>query len=292
MAVTPATEDEIGQALALIRAEQVVPARGTAYLSALPAALEVGLERLYQPWRRTLRVALDAHGTVVGASLVAWDIALDRAWVSGPWVSGSDEQWAAHAEDLLDAALDQVPEGITDVEVSACTLNGRLGALVGARGWRAAEPDLVFSITREGAAGWSTTDPERVRPATTADIPLVQLMHEAEFPATYASAEQIVRDQDRITLVVEGADGAALGYCSGHVESDGSGFLDFMSVHPAARGVGDGHRLLQAASADLLRRSRNGVIRLVVSSHRRPAIDFYEAHGFVHERTFQAYRSG
>lgn len=141
----------------------------------------------------------------------------------------------------------------------------------------------VYTVTRERAGAWPSDGLERVRPATIEDVPLVQLMHEVEFPATYATARHLVQDPGRITLVVEGADNRALGYASGHVGDDGAGWIDFMTVHPDARGVGDGSRLLVAVVRAVLAGSDAPRVRLAVEARRAPAIAFYERHGFERE---------
>lgn len=289
-ATAPVSRTEIDQVLAFIGAEQADAARASACLGATPDVLAAALAALPQPWQQTVRVVRDGE-RIVGASLVTWDAEAGRARVFGPWVAGDDDAWEAHAGVLLDAALAQVPEGITEHEVCAEVSNVRLATLASGRGWRSTDPHHVYVLTRDTARAWGDADHARVRAATVADIPVVQLMHEAEFPSTYATARHLIADPATITLVVEDADGNALGYASGHVAPGGTGHLDYMAVHPDARGLGDGSRLLEAAARAVLDRSRTGTVCLAVESHRRPAITLYEARGFVRKLTVQLFRS-
>ncbi len=139
----------------------------------------------------------------------------------------------------------------------------------------------VYAITRAAAAAsLATTDTHRARRAESSDLPFVSDLHDNEFPATYATAHHLIHDPDLFTFVVE-RDGSPIGYASGHVAGDGSGHLDFMAVAVDARGVGDGRVLLAATLAAVFAEADLDEVRLSVDEHRRPAIRFYEKHGFT-----------
>ena len=139
----------------------------------------------------------------------------------------------------------------------------------------------VYSVHRSAAAEWfEATDTTRARRATATDQEFVADLHAIEFPATYATAQRLIHDPDLFTYVVE-REGAPIGYASGHVAEDGSGHLDFMAVAPDARGVGDGSVLLAATVAAIFGEAELDELRLAVEEHRKPAIRFYEKHGFT-----------
>ena len=54
-----------------------------------------------------------------------------------------------------------------------------------------------------------------------------------------------------------------------------------MAVSPDARGVGDGRVLLAATVAAIFGEADLDELRLSVEEHRKPAIRFYEKHGFT-----------
>lgn len=143
------------------------------------------------------------------------------------------------------------------------------------------ERPRTYALTRAQAEAWlDTRDTTRARRAGAHDLALVDELHSAEFPATYATARHLVEDPNRFTFVVE-RDGAPIGYASGHLTAGGAGHLDYMAITPRARGVGDGSVLLAAAVRALFEQARVDELRLFVEEHRTPAIQFYEAHGFT-----------
>lgn len=139
----------------------------------------------------------------------------------------------------------------------------------------------TYVLTRTAAASWlRETDTTRARRAQATDLYFVADLHSNEFPATYATAQHLIHGAGMFTFVVE-RDGAPIGYASGHVEGDGTASLDFMAVAENARGVGDGRVLLAATMAALFEEAGLEELRLFVEEHRKPAIRFYEKHGFT-----------
>ena len=126
--------------------------------------------------------------------------------------------------------------------------------------------------------------------ATPEDLEAVRPLHDAEFPDTYASADQLLAvdgDDDWVVLVDEGL----AGYAAGKVQPDGEGYIDFVAVHPDARGRGIGRRLVVALSRDLLAACRSGHVNLTVAERRADARALYERLGFRADESFVAHRS-
>ena len=128
------------------------------------------------------------------------------------------------------------------------------------------------------------------------DLAAIAEVHDAEFPGTYATAGQLASgDGTRVVLVVPataGEPGALAGYAAGQVHPDGEGFIDFIAVHPRARGAGVGRRLVTALTRELLAASTVGRVALVVQDHRDAARALYQQLGFRADADFVAYRSG
>ncbi len=142
-------------------------------------------------------------------------------------------------------------------------------------------PSRVYALSRSAAAEWlESTDTHGARRAQESDLDFVADLHALEFPTTYATAHGLVHDPDLLTFVVE-REGTPIGYASGHVTTDGAGQLDYMAVVPDARWVGDGHVQLAATLAALFAEADLDELRLAVEEHRKPAIRFYEKHGFT-----------
>lgn len=234
-----------------------------------------------------LLVARDASGALVGAVLPRIDAARRWGGIIGPWTT--DDAWDDAAGALLDAVVGSVPTD-TALDLDADLSDERLAALAVGRGFEPGPVAHVYTLARADAGAWMpTTGANRARRATASDLPFIQDLHENEFPATYASARQLVTDPALFTLVIEREHGP-VGYASGRVGASGAATLDVMAVAPSARGVGDGSRLLAAAVAELFAGSGAERIELTVEERRAPAIAFYEGHGFVRSASQRTFR--
>lgn len=289
---------ELDDVIALIAAEQARPERRCTYVGLEPAGIRAELDALHPPWTESLRVVTGADGAPRGAVVIEWDEALGRSWILGPWVAGDAAAWDAHAPGLLDAALAQVPAGVTRHEVCSDVSNELLAELAAERGWKPSEVNHALVIDEAVVAGWPDDDVSLpIRDARPEDLPAIQPLHDEEFPDTYASAEQLlagVSDGSRVVLVVpapEGDDGGVLGYAAGRVHADGEGFIDFVAVRPGVRGSGVGVRLVTALTRELLAASTAGQVSLTVQERRADARRLYERLGFRTDESFVAYRS-
>jgi ribosomal protein S18 acetylase RimI-like enzyme len=289
-AVTTAAADEIEAVLDLIAAEQEHPDRGTTMLGETRDGIRAELGDVEPDWRASLRVAR-ADGHIVGAVVGDWDAGLGRAWILGPWVPGDDDEWRRWARPLVDAVLEQLPAGIDDWELAADVSHVRMAALGAELGLPPSEPSHVYSV--EAAALDSWPEPAvGTRPASAADVEMIRPLHDAEFPASYATADQLVPDPpDGKYQVVVAMDGPVLlGYAAGRVQADGEGYLDFLAVADVARGRGTGKALMWAICRPVLSASTTGTLHLTVQDHRAPARRLYESLGFTRSLSIVGYR--
>ena len=298
------TPDELDAVVRFVAAQQARTDRRITYVGTEAAGIRAELDGLDPPWAGTVRVERErgAGGDdVVGAVLVEWDRDLGRSWVVGPWVAADDaDAWAVAAGRLLDAALAQVPPGVTRHELAGDAAHVRLAALAAARGWSAGEANHILVVDAAVVDAWpwpdggDTDGGAGIREATTADVAPIAALHDVEFPDTYASAARLVAGQldgTRVTLVATvGADHVA-GYAAGEVHDDGEGFVDFVVVDPADRGRGVGRRLVVALTRRLLAQAPLGRVALTVQDHRAPARALYQGLGFRSDGTLVGYRS-
>lgn len=293
--LTPPDPGELADVIALIVDQQRQPERNIAYLGTEVEGVTAELEGLEPTWTTTARVAR-ADGRIVGVVAVEWDEEVGRSWVMGPWVVHDGERWLNVAEELLDAALDQVPAGIKRHELSGDTANRHLADLAAARGWWTTEVNHALSVDEAVVSAWTDADAgsTAMRPATTDDVEAIRALHDLEFPATYATADQLVagqRDGTRVTLVAPDEAGGISAYASGHVQDDGEACLDFVVVQPAHQGAGLGRQAVTAVARALLPRAPLRRMSLTVQEHRVPARALYERLGFRHEVSIVGYRS-
>lgn len=290
-----ARPDELDGVVAMIAGQQQRVDRAITYLGEQVDGIRAELDALSPDWRTTIRVVHGPSGALVGASLAEWDETTGRAWLHGPWVVGSDDEWARWAPSLYDAAARQVPAAVADREMSGTVANERLAALAAGLGWTPTVTNFAYVL--DGAAADALVGAggsDGVRTVTGADLPSIDPLHEAEFPATYFSAAQLVEratSGEQVVLVAEGVDGAFAGYIAGRVQPDGEGYIDFVAVDPASRGTGVGRRLITGLVRRVLPATTTGRVSLTVQEHRAPARALYESLGFRVDLAFRGYRN-
>lgn len=280
-------DDELEAVAAFIAGQQERQDRRITYVGTEAAGIAAELAGLEPPWATTARVLRDGPH-LRGVVVVEWDEELGRAWIYGPWVDG--DAWQPAADQLLDAGLAQLPASVTRYEMSGDVSNVRLAALAAARGWAATEPSHLLTADAGIAAAWPADGATGLRPAVAADVAAIAVLHDAEFPDTYATAAQLVGGPG-VVLVADDGGGRVLGYAAGKVQDDGEGFVDFVVVDPAARGTGVGRLLVVALTRELLDRSPLTKVSLLVQDHRTPARALYDQLGFRLEESLVAYRS-
>ena len=290
--VTPDLDDVV----AFIADQQARPERRCTYVGTRPAGIRAELDALDPPWAETLRVVSDATGKLRGATVVEWEEGAGRAWILGPWVAGDAAAWDELAPGLLDAALAQLPPGVTRHEVCSDVTNELLADLATEVGWVASVVNHAYVVDEAAVVAWPDEPPTMpLRDAVPDDVAAIRPLHEAEFPGTYASPEQLVGGQaegSRVVLVVPGPEGSGLaGYAAGQVHPDGEGYIDYIVVHPDARRTGVGRRLVTAITRELLAASTTGRVNLTVQDHRGEARRLYEQLGFRLDESFVAYSS-
>jgi ribosomal protein S18 acetylase RimI-like enzyme len=306
---------ELDGIVAFITAQQARPDRRIGYLGEDATGIAAELDGFQPPWSSTVRVVrAPTGGGLAGVVAVEWDEDLGRSWIIGPWVaddvpdaddlpddvSDADEAWTTVAGQLVDGVLAQLPSTVTRHEMCGEDVHRRLAALAEARGWHAGEANHVLVADAGVVAGWN--DPGEaagaagLRCATTADAAPIAVLHDAEFPDTYASAAQLVEGQldgSRLVLVADlpqGTGGLAC-YAAGEVHDDGEGYIDYLVVDPAARRSGLGRHLVMAIARRLLAVSSLGRVALTVQDHRAPARALYESLGFRPAGSIVGYRS-
>lgn len=296
-------EDEV---VAFVARQQADVGRRIAYVGVDAGGIRGELDGFEPDWTTTARVMRGPGGRLAGVVAVEWDEELGRAWVIGPWVDGGDgpgdgageDGWLMTAQALVDAALEQTPDGVTQYELSGDVAHRRLAELAERRGWGATEVNHVLVADAGVVQGWAGVDanPAGLRAPDPGDLAAIAALHDAEFPGTYASAAQLL-DGERVVLVAEaqgegeGEGGRVVGYAAGEIHGDGEGFVDFLAVDPAVRRGGVGRRLVVVLTRELLDRSPLGRVALTVQDHRAPARALYERLGFRPEGSIVGYRS-
>jgi ribosomal protein S18 acetylase RimI-like enzyme len=285
---------ELDDVIRFIAGQQARPDRRCTYVGVEAEGIRAELDALSPPWADTLRTVAADDGELRGAVVVEWDDDLGRSWILGPWVAGDDDAWHELAPGLLDDALAQLPGTVTRHEVCGDASHGLLADLASARGWHPTEANHALVVDRATVEAWpdGPQPDQRLRAATPADLDAIRPLHDAEFPSTYASAEQLLAedgDGDDAWIVL--VDDLGAGYAAGKVQPDGEGYIDFVAVDADARGSGLGRALVVELTRQVLAACRSGQVNLTVADHRAPARALYARLGFRSDETFVAHRS-
>lgn len=284
----PAPFTDRAAALGFIVRCQQDPATGTAYLGEDAAGIEAELEGLGRPWLQSLRVVTEG-GVLRAAIAVEWDEEPSMAWLHGPWGSAADV--GAHGRDLVLAAVAQVPPSIHRYELCGHVANTAMAALAGRVGFTATETNLAMVVEARRAAAWPDPVPDTsvtVRPAVASDRDDLERLHAPEFGEAYATVGQLLTEHR--TVVAVDPHGGLLGYASGRLQNDGSAYVDFTAVLPAARRRGVGRRVVTALVKRLLTEGSPDHVHLTVRQSRTAAQGLYRALGMRQDAALRGYR--
>ena len=138
-----------------------------------------------------------------------------------------------------------------------------------------------------------------IREATRADSADIRAVADASLGASYADplGDHIVAEaadewyaEDRLAdrldaegvqyIVAESSDGGVVGFSESELDGDAAAAIQWLHVHPDARGEGVGVRLLEHTEAELLEQGANRVEGRVLAANEA-GNEFYREHGYA-----------
>lgn len=222
-----------------------------------------------------------------GAQHVGWLLAdvdpqLGRVWWVGPFVAAA-QPWRAVADRLYTEATAHLPDGIGQQEAAADVAHVELRAWAVAHGLAPGVPSAVLHTHAipEGEPQQS------VHPMRSSDAASVAALHATLFPDAHLTPGALV-EQPGLRWV---CGQPAVGYLAAELQPDGSGYIDFVGVHPGHRRRGVARALVHAAIRSLRASGAHGV-HLTVRIDNVGALALYHAMGFAEERRVCPYRLG
>jgi ribosomal protein S18 acetylase RimI-like enzyme len=268
---------------------------------------DVGRSWVWGPWvaAEDETAWATTAATLVDAALAQVPSGVERHEMSGEVAHrrladlAAARGWKASEASHLLVADAAVVASWPDADVAVPAWSGA-DAIVAAPG-----PDADVAVAGASAADGAGDRPNDgpavvppIRLARDGDAAAIAPLHDAEFPGTYATADQLVTgalDGSRLVLVADGPGGGGpagiVGYAAGEIHEDGEGFVDFIVVDAAARGTGLGRALVVALTRRLLARAPLDRVALTVHDHRAPARTLYRTLGFRPVASLVAYRS-
>lgn len=279
MGVRHATEADLDVIVRLAAGQQVQPNRHMAYLGSDPDSIRADIVAV-EDWTSRTLVSASAGGTIDGCILAEVDADMGRCWWWGPFVDADD--WAGTADGLYAAA----PEaGVTPEQELAPDDRNLLTAEFAIR--HDFEPETASTVLTYTGPTFRSGDGAVGPAAEWKDE--VAALHDLLFEGTHTTGRALVGSDD-IRLVVVESEGLS-GYVAAEVNSDGSGYIDYLGVVPEMQGRGIGRRLVMAA-VDALRERGATSVDLSVREDNHAARRLYASLGFSEERLVRPYRKG
>ena len=279
MGVRHATEADLDAIVRLVDGEQVQPNRHIAYLGSDTESIRIDIVAI-EDWPAHTVVSAGASGSIDGCLLAEVDADMGRCWWWGPFVDADD--WAGTADALYTAA----PEGgvTPEQELAPDDRNLMTAEFALRHGFHQETASAVLTYTGPNFGSGDGA----VRPAAEWKDEVAAL-HDLLFPGTHTTGRALVGSDDiRLVFVESEAFG---GYVAAEVNSDGSGYIDFLGVVPDTRGRGIGRRLVMAA-VDALRERGATSVDLTVREDNHAARRLYASLDFTEERLVRPYRKG
>lgn len=292
MDVAPLTPGRLPDVVDLIRRRQADPRTHVAYLSTGSDAIAVELTELEPDGLDGVLVALAADGAVAGVIGAEHDVEPPRVWWFGPYAGdGVDELEVADL--LMDEARERLPGHVVEEELAGDDRNRLLAAVADRHGFVPEERSALLSRRLHGTVpSPDAPPPVELRRPSERDRRAAAALHDASFPGTHSTGGSALRDEpDRVAVVaVRGSE--LVGYVVAEIEADGHGYLDYVAVPDAARGLGIGHALVAEVCRELRDQHDCPRAYLSVRVSNRAARRLYEVLGFEEERLLRPWRRG
>lgn len=286
--IRKATEDDLTPAATLIATCQSDPTSHVIYLGLDEASIRSDLADLPQ-WTNAAAVAT-VDDVIVGVLIAEIDLEMGRLWWFGPFISpdlDAETQWAQVADRLHAEVTSMLPTDIVEQEACPDDRSDRI------RDWcgRHRLEGETASVLLRREPGLTQPD-ARVRPRRPSDDERIVSLHQATFAGSHLTSAALARSEAPCLVIEEGdTNGAVVGYVVYEIQSDGSGYIDFVAVDPGHRGRGYGAALVETACADLFDREVD-YAHLTVRENNKPARALYAGLGFVEERLGRPFRLG
>lgn len=232
-------------------------------------------------WIDRTAVVIDDDQQLSGWLMGEKDDDMDRVWWWGPFLA--EGAWREQADALYRMASEVV--GAAEEEMAPDDRNTRVAELAERNGLRGEVASAVLSYAEAGFGR-----PTGVVPMEHEHQADVVVLHDRLFPGTHTPGATLVSSEEAIRLVIIEA-GEIMGYVAAELQSDGSGYIDYLGVDPSHRRRGLGRNLVMGATDRLVGVGATSV-NLTVREDNEAARALYESLGFTQERLIRPYRKG
>ncbi len=254
------------------------------YLGASVDSLTADLAAVEQ-WAANTVIAED-DGHLAGWLMADVDREMGRVWWMGPFATPG-EAWGRIADDLYAEAKRLLPPEVTEEEATADVRGGSLNDWCVRHGY---VPNTASVLLRLEPDKLAAPAESRIRPMAEGDHAAVMALHDLAFPGTHTTPDAlVVSDHPRLVLEVEPE--TIVGYVAFEMQSDGSGYVDYLAVDEGLRGSGFGGALVAESCRRMIADGAT-FVHLTVREDNAAARALYGRLGFVEERVVRPYRIG
>jgi GNAT superfamily N-acetyltransferase/predicted GNAT family acetyltransferase len=214
-------------------------------------------------------------GHLSGVLGCEYDEGLGRGWLWGPFVLS--ENWEDLAAALLAKLRTLLPLTIRRVDFFLNDANQRAYRFYLAQGFQETQVSHVY-VAPPPREPIILVEP--CGPLQPEQIASFRALHDAIFPHTYYSGQNIVDQLDGDHQVFVCGQEEVLGYIYAIIDESSEGYVEFLGVLASERGKGLGHRLLLSALSWLFQSKGVSEVGLTVSDDKANARSLYEKVGF------------
>lgn len=232
----------------------------------------------------------EQDGQLVGWMLADVDPDMGRVWWLGPFVAAAEASWDAIADELYQRSKQLLDHTVTEQELAFDDRSEMLTAWCVRHGFAVNTASVLLRLDPDRLVAPSKE--HVVRPLADRDHDQVKALHEQAFAGTHTTPDALVVSQHpRLVIESATATGEVVGYVAFEMQSDGSGYLDYLAVAENQRGAGCGAALV-AEACRMMFADGATYVHLTVREDNVDARALYAKLGFVEERVARPCRIG
>lgn len=239
-----------------------------------------------EDWASCTVIAED-DGRMAGWLVAELDRDMGRVWWMGPFAVPG-QTWDSTADQMYRRAMELLPVEVTEQEAAADDRGGSLTDWCVRHRFTSNTASVLLRLEPDQLIAPSSE--HLIRPLADGDHEAVKALHGFAFPGTHTTPEALVVSEHP-RLVLESEPGTIAGYVAFEMQSDGSGYVDFLAVDNKLRGSGFGGALVAESCRRMLADDAS-FVHLTVREDNAPARALYARLGFAEERVVRPYRIG
>lgn len=258
------------------------------YFDTDAAAVAQSLQEFTPPAEKSVMVARQDSGSIVGVMGVKMDTSLGRMWLHGPLIQ--HHNWQEIADILYQTLQPVIPLRIDEYEIFCSIHNQNCQEFAQRHKYSLHGEAAIYTYHRERFLNNSAA--EDVIDITPPLFEQLRVLQDRLFPRSYYSGHQLTMQLHAGSRVfVTQEDDTLTGYIACRAKPQfGIGYIDFVGVLESVRRRGHARKLLNTAFNWMFSYESIQVVKLTVMTRNEAACQLYETAGFERTQDLVAYR--